>query len=81
MESGYGVHLVHLSARTALREPALDDVRDNGRREWANAQRQQANEAFFQKLLSRYTALPTATYAIGALATFWFIDRVAAFWV
>jgi hydrogenase/urease accessory protein HupE len=26
-------------------------------------------------------ALPTATYAIGALATFWFIDRVAAFWV
>jgi hydrogenase/urease accessory protein HupE len=26
-------------------------------------------------------ALPAATYAIGALATFWFIDRVAAFWV
>jgi hypothetical protein len=57
VESGYGVHLVHLSARTALREPALDDVRDNVRREWANAQRQQANEAFFQKLLSRYAVI------------------------
>jgi len=24
--------------------------------------------------------LPTATYVIGALAAFWFVDRVAAFW-
>jgi hypothetical protein len=57
VESGYGVHLVNVSARTAPREPALDDVRDNVRREWANAQRTQANEAFFQKLLSRYTVI------------------------
>jgi len=57
VESGYGVHLVNVSARTAPREPALDDVRDSVRREWGNAQRQQANEAFFQKLLSRYTVI------------------------
>jgi hypothetical protein len=57
VESGYGVHLVHLSARTAFPEPALDDIRDNVRREWANAQRKQANEAFFQKLLNRYTVV------------------------
>jgi hydrogenase/urease accessory protein HupE len=25
-------------------------------------------------------ALPTATYVIGALAAFWFVDRVASFW-
>jgi hypothetical protein len=25
-------------------------------------------------------AVPAATYAIGALAAFWFIERVAAFW-
>ena len=57
VESGYGMHLVNVSARTAPPAPALDDVRDNVRREWANAQRQQANEAFFQKLLSRYTVI------------------------
>jgi hypothetical protein len=68
VESGYGLHLVHLFARTTLREPALDDVRDNVRREWANAQRQQANEAFFQKLLSRYTVIVESPKAAEAQA-------------
>jgi hydrogenase/urease accessory protein HupE len=31
------------------------------------------------RVLDRY-ALPAATYAIGALAAFWFIERLAAFW-
>jgi hypothetical protein len=53
--SGYGSHLVRLVERTESRVPALDDVRDRVRREWADAQRQKANEAFFQKLLGQYT--------------------------
>jgi len=68
VESGYGVHLVRLSARTAPREPALDDVRDNVRREWANAQRKRANEAFFEKLLSRYTIIVESPKAAEARA-------------
>jgi hypothetical protein len=34
--------------------PALDDVRVAVRREWANARRLEANEAFYQGLLKRY---------------------------
>src|SRR4029453_1471417 len=53
--SGYGVHLVCVSARTEGRVPALEEVRDAVRREWANVQRQHAQERFYQGLLKRYT--------------------------
>jgi len=55
VESGYGVHLVKVSERTEGGLPALADVRDAVRREWENAQRLEANEQFYQRLLERYT--------------------------
>ena len=35
--------------------PALDDVREAVRREWANARRLEANDAFYRGLLKRYS--------------------------
>jgi len=55
VESGYGTHMVFISGRTQSALPGLNEVRDKVRHEWANLQRQKANEEFFQKLLSRYT--------------------------
>jgi len=54
VESGYGVHFVFVSERTEGRVPALGEVRDAVRREWANARRLEANERFYQDLLKRY---------------------------
>lgn len=55
VESGYGVHLVFITERTTRRVPALEEIRDAVRREWANARRLEANEQFYQGLLKRYT--------------------------
>jgi len=55
IESGYGVHLVFVRERTEGRLPALEEVRDVVHREWANAQRLEGNEKFYQELLKRYT--------------------------
>ena len=54
VESGYGVHMVWVSERTEGRVPALAEVRDAVRREWANARRLESNEKFYQELLKRY---------------------------
>lgn len=54
VESGYGVHLVLVNDRTEGRLPALAEVRDTVRREWANARRLEANEKFFQSMLKHY---------------------------
>jgi PPIC-type PPIASE domain len=53
--SGYGIHLVHVSERTAGRIPELAEVREAVRREWANTRRLEANETFYRTLLQRYT--------------------------
>jgi PPIC-type PPIASE domain len=55
IESGFGMHLVLVSERTAGSLPALEDVRAAVRREWNNARRMEANEKFYQTLLQRYT--------------------------
>ena len=55
VESGYGAHLVFVSERTEGRIPTLAEVRDDVRREWANAGRRELNEKFYQELLKRYT--------------------------
>jgi PPIC-type PPIASE domain len=55
IESGFGMHLVLVSERTAGSLPALEDVRAAVRREWTNARRMEANEKFYQTLLQRYT--------------------------
>lgn len=54
VESGYGVHLVFVSERTEASLPTLAEVRDAVRREWDNARRLAANEAFYQELLGHY---------------------------
>ena len=55
VESGYGAHLVFVSERTEGRVPALAEVRDDVRREWADASRLELNEKFYQELLKHYT--------------------------
>ena len=55
VESGYGVHLVFVSERTAGRLPELAEVRGAVRREWVNARRLETNEKLYQELLTRYT--------------------------
>lgn len=55
VESGYGLHVVLVSARTDGRVPPLDEVRDAVRRDWLNEQRIAANERYYQGLLQRYT--------------------------
>jgi len=54
VESGYGLHLVFVSARTEGRTPALEEVREAVRREWINAKRLEANAKFYEDLLQRY---------------------------
>ena len=54
VESGYGAHLVLVSERTEGRVPALADVRDAVRGEWANSRRAEVNEKYYQELLKRY---------------------------
>jgi hypothetical protein len=55
IESGYGMHLVFVGARTNGRVPALGEIRDALRRDWLNERRIVANEAYYQSLLQRYT--------------------------
>ena len=55
VDSGFGVHLVWVVKRTEGRVPELAEVRDDVRREWANAQRLELNEKFYQELYKRYS--------------------------
>ena len=57
VESGYGLHLVFVSARTEGRVPPLDEVRDAVGREWANARRLAANDTLYQEMLKRYAVI------------------------
>jgi hypothetical protein len=52
--SGFGMHLVRVSAIEQSQLPALADVRDVVAREWENARRKQAHEDALAKLRSRY---------------------------
>lgn len=54
IESGYGAHLVLVRNSTAGRLPALEEVRDAVRREWANARRLEITEKYYRALLERY---------------------------
>lgn len=55
VSSTYGAHLVLVDDRTDSRLPALEEVREVVRRDWANAQRAQVSEKYYQALLRRYT--------------------------
>ncbi|HEY5645180.1 MAG TPA: peptidylprolyl isomerase [Pseudomonadales bacterium] len=52
--SAYGWHLVRISARTPEREPVMAEVLQAVRRDFLQARRRDANEAFYQALRDRY---------------------------
>jgi hypothetical protein len=52
--SGYGAHLIYLDARTPARAPALADVRDAVKRDFAQQKRQSLLESQYQTLRARY---------------------------
>ncbi|MCI0539570.1 MAG: peptidyl-prolyl cis-trans isomerase [Verrucomicrobiales bacterium] len=54
IQSGYGTHLVFVTARTEGRIAALDEVRDQVKRELMNARRLEANQKFLESLLATY---------------------------
>lgn len=54
IRSAYGWHLIRLSERTAPRNLPLGEVSDAVLRDFLQQRRQQANEAFYQQLRSRY---------------------------
>ncbi len=59
VKSGYGLHLVRLVAKSGSQPVALGDagVRESVRTAWSSAQRARINEAYYQRLLSRYTVV------------------------
>lgn len=52
--SAYGMHLVYVSAREPGADPALQQVREEVRREWMNARRKAAIDQFYLQLQQRY---------------------------
>jgi len=54
IQSGYGMHLVFVSQRSEGRVPALDEVREQVKRELMNERRQAANRKFLDALLNKY---------------------------
>jgi hypothetical protein len=54
IQSGYGVHLVFVTARTEGRLAALNEVREQVKRELMNARRLDANQKFLENLLAKY---------------------------
>ena len=65
IESGYGLHLVQVTARVEGRLPELSEVRDAVEREWRAAQRKERSEALFRKLLARYKVVVEPPAAEG----------------
>jgi hypothetical protein len=54
VRSGYGLHLVRVSASEAAGPVALADIRPVVEREWRNAQRKAGAEAQYQQLRAGY---------------------------
>ncbi len=54
VESGFGLHLILIRERQPGSLPALAEVRDTVEREWRNARREEAGEAFYRGLRERY---------------------------
>jgi hypothetical protein len=55
--SGYGLHLVRLDSRNGGEVPPLAEIAERVRADWAYEQRQQANEAIYRQLLTRYEVI------------------------
>ena len=54
VESGFGLHLVRVSEREALRIPAFEEVAEQVRNEFEYERRRQANEAVLEGMKARY---------------------------
>ncbi len=54
VESGFGLHLVLIRERQPGSVPLLAEVREAVEREWRNARREEAAEAFYRGLRERY---------------------------
>ena len=54
MKSAFGLHLVFIKERVAGSVPALAEIREVVDREWRNARREKAAEAFYSSLRERY---------------------------
>lgn len=52
--SGYGLHLVRITAREPARAPALDGVRDRVEADWRREQAEELSERQFELLRDRY---------------------------
>ncbi|WP_258601278.1 peptidylprolyl isomerase [Mesorhizobium sp. AR10] len=65
--SVYGVHLVRVGERVEARDPPFEDIREAARREWLHARKVVANDAFYEKVRSRYVIkVEAAPEQIGA---------------
>jgi parvulin-like peptidyl-prolyl isomerase len=60
VSSGFGYHLIRVSARTPAKAPALAEVRDEVAREWENDRRNRAAEADYAKLRRKYQVVVEA---------------------
>lgn len=54
IRSGYGAHLVLLTARTESRSPVLDEVREQVKRDFMSERRLEGNRHFFDAVLTKY---------------------------
>jgi hypothetical protein len=54
IESGYGIHLVQVSARTEARQPELSEIRDKVRWDVIAERRDTIDSAFYKELRQRY---------------------------
>jgi hypothetical protein len=55
VRSGYGLHLVFIEERVEEKMPALNEVREMVKRDWAVKQKQEFKDAAYAKLRERYT--------------------------
>ena len=68
VSSGFGQHFVFVSERISGGSPMLDAVRPAVRREWANAQRLEAERRLYASLRERYEIVVEASRAKAAEA-------------
>ena len=54
VQSGYGLHLLHIKSKTASSQSELAMVHDKVRKEWMNQQRQKIDKAFYNSLRRQY---------------------------
>jgi hypothetical protein len=68
VSSGFGQHFVFIGERVSGGAPLLDVVRPSVRREWANAQRLEAERKLYASLRERYEIVVEAPSAKAASA-------------